>query len=493
MRIGRFIIFEDVEKDTVETEESRESIDTAGMSEKELVDFAFKILLDNRVISSGEQYTEPFDTQEDWDKWCTWAGRQGKIARSLRSLAKSAMSFKFTGDNEEALDVVRTMARKTHLNTKLIKAFKDWLKYGRCFIEPNWEITKVGNKVKGKDLIGVKVPNPTTIKVFRDSESDLRELKASWGELEKMRATYISEVKEGRGDGIIGFVQHWYKRHEKKAIFFEPDELIFIPREPDEKFPDGVSILTENYTNLMNKWGIERSQAIMAKRHTDPKHMFRLAKEWWNKLSVVKAKIEASGLKAGTDFYYPDGITVDIIEPKGSGIAIIKAQEHLENQVNAGIGFADSFTESDSSNRAVGEVQLQFFERDMRPDRATFAQILEDRLIIPYVVAKGFKEEDAPNFNFDDLTPKDEIEFMKALSPYLPYMTDSQLRKVFEDIGYPLAEDEEPNRPLQMTAELASQKGVPKDVLRTSKSVREEIKEEIKRLQAELKDVLGLG
>ena len=234
----------------------------------------------------------------------------------------------------------------------------------------------------------------------------------------------------------------------------------------------------------------------MAKRHIDPKLKFQVSKQWWKDLSTVKTKIEASGLKAGTDFYYPEGITVDIMEQKASGMPTIKAQEHLENQVNAGTGFADSFTDSESSNKSVGEIQMQFFERDIRPDRAVFAEILEDRLIIPYTVSQGFDEEAAPKFKFEDLTPKDEIEQTKALVPYLPYMTDSQLTKVFDDLGYPLEEGEEPMRPeqpAQLIAQLASSKNLPKSVVISSKDAKEELEEELALYKAELEGVVGLG
>lgn len=491
MRVLDF--FKKDESADVDNTGEKEEPNTTLMDEREFIDFAFQVLLNNRVVASGS-HSQPFSTQEEWDRWNAWAGRQGKMARTLRTLSKTTMSYVFKGDDDDALKDVRDMATNVHLRTALIKANKDWLKYGRCFIEPNWEITMVAGKETARDLNKVKVPMPSSMKVFRDNKDSIDELESGWRDLERTDKDYLSTVEVGRGDEVIGYVQHWNGRHEKKAVFFEPGEMIFIPREPDEVFPDGVALPAENYTNLMNKWGIEKSQAIMAKRFTDPKMMFGLGKEWWQSLKDVKRKIEASGLKAGTDFYYPQGVQVDIAEVKSSGMAVVKAQEHLENQVNAGTGFADSFTESASSNKSVGEVQMQFFERDIRPDRAMFAEVLMDELIIPFVVGKGHKAEATPIFVFEDLTPEDEIEKAKALTDYLPYMNDTQLRKLFKDLGYPIPDDEEVVRPpeaTQLIANLASAKNLPSSVAISSSDASDELELELQLYKNEIAGVIG--
>jgi hypothetical protein len=115
-------------------------------------------ILANKAVAD-KIYTPDFQPEGGWDKWCSWAAKQGKIARIIRSLAKNAMSFDFAGGDEKALEVVRQMARKVHLKTKLILAFKDWLVYGRTFIEPVWEI-----KGNSKDLVKVKIVAPQTMK-----------------------------------------------------------------------------------------------------------------------------------------------------------------------------------------------------------------------------------------------------------------------------------------------------------------------------------------
>lgn len=437
-------------------------------------------LLANKA-SADQIYTPDFEPEGGWDRWCSWAAKQGKIARIVRSLAKNAMSFDFAGGDEKALELVRQMARRTHLKTTLLLAFKDWLVYGRCFLEPVWEL-------KSKEIVKIKRVAPPTVRVFRDSESDVRELKEFLANTEY--ANYSAHLKTGTGDNVVGFVQFWERRHEGKAIFFTPDELIFIPRYPDHDCLDGISLLRENYTIIMNKLGMEKSQAIMAKRHIDPKLKFIIPEKWWGKRKEIISKIK-QGIKAGLDLFLPEGMDVDILETKGNPVAVIRAQQHIEEQFIASMGFADSFTESTSSNRSVGEVQLQFFEREIHPERTLFAEILEDRLIKPYVEAKLGKVE-PPRFVFEDLTPEDRIEKARILVPLFPYMTKSQVKKFFEDLGYPVPKEEEEELSQKLEAiDLATQKGVPKPVLSTSVEVREELRHEILRLREELKNALG--
>jgi hypothetical protein len=443
-------------------------------------------LLANQA-SVDKIYEPEFEPDGGWDKWCSWAAKQGKIARIIRSLAKNAMSFDFAGGDEKALELVRQMARRTHLKTVLILTFKDWLVYGRCFLEPVWEIKRTGSR-KGNELIKVKRVAPQTITVFRDNDREIQDLKEYLKNTEY--ADYATELKIGTGDNVIGFVQFWDKRHEDKAIFFKPEELIFIPRYSDHDSPDGISLLRENYTIVMNKLGMEKSQAIMAKRYIDPKLKFIIPDKWWGKRKKIIETIK-QGLKAGLDLFLPEDMDVDILEPKGNPIAVIKAQQHVEDQFIAAMGFADSFTESTSSNRSVGEVQLQFFERDIRPERALFAEILEDRLIKPYIEAKLGKV-DPPHFQFEDLTPEDQLEKARIMVPLVQYMTSGQLKKFFEDLGYPVPEEEEEDFSKKLRAiDLATQKGVPKPVLGTSVMVREEFAEEIRRLRNELARALG--
>lgn len=427
-------------------------------------------------------YSPDFQPEGGWDKWCSWAAKQGKIARIIRSLAKNAMSYDFVGEDDKAIEVVKEMARKTHFNNRLIHAFKDWIVFGRCFIEPVWE----GN-AKNKDIAKVKNVSPRTITVFRDNEEDVRALKDYLRETEY--SGYASELKANSGSNVIGFVQFWGQRD--KSVFFKPDELIFIPRYPDDDCPDGISMLRENYTVVMNKLGLEKSQAVMGKRHVDPKLVFTISQEWWPRRKEIIGSIK-KGIKAGLDIFLPEGNSVDILETKGNPMSVVKAQQHTEDQFIASMGFADSFTESTSSNRSVGEVQLQFFERDIRPERRIFAEVLEDQLIHPYVKQKLGNVKEYPYFDFEDLTPRDETQWAQIMVNYLPYMTQGQIKQLFEDLGYPVPEEDEEELSKRLEAlDLATQKGVPKPVIHKSVDVREEFKQEVDRLKKELEDALN--
>ncbi|RLI81666.1 hypothetical protein DRP04_05605 [Archaeoglobales archaeon] len=60
-------------------------------------------LLANKA-SADKVYDPNFELEGGWDKWCSWAAKQGKIARIVRSLAKNAMSFDFAGGDEKDVD-----------------------------------------------------------------------------------------------------------------------------------------------------------------------------------------------------------------------------------------------------------------------------------------------------------------------------------------------------------------------------------------------------
>lgn len=447
--------------------------------------------LSDASSAADEVYTPDFAPTGGWDAWCTWASKQGKIARITRSLAKTAMAFDFGCEDEKALKLVRDLSRKTHLKTTLIHAFKDWLVHGRMFIEPVYEISG-----KDKDLIKIKLVSPASMKVFRDNMQDITELKDYL--IGTDDANYATDLKTGSGNNIIGYMQCWEKRHEKEGVFFRPGDLIFIPRYPDHDSLNGTSLLQENYTTIMNKLGLEKSQAIMAKRFVDPILKFILPEKWWKDLAAIRAKVN-KGIKAGLNIWLPEGASMETVEPKGNPAAVIRAQNHTENQFVAGMGFADSFTESTSSNRSVGEIQLQFLERDIAPEREMLAEVLEDELIHPYVREKLGKSVGLPVFAFKDLTPKNEIEWAKIMVEYLPHMTDSQKLQLYDDLGYPVADGEElpqappapepqPNEPTQ--ADNASQKGVQKAVSKTAKGARESFKDEIDRLRTEIAEIL---
>jgi len=442
----------------------------------------------------GKIYDPNFVPSGGWDSWCEWAGDQGKMAHIIHSRAKNAMSFTLTSKDPQIQAAAFDMIKKIHLRARAIDFFSHRDVFGRCFIEPVWTTT-AGGKRTGLDKI--KNLYPPSIRVFRDNEQDVMTLKDYLENTDY--AAYALTLAAGTGDTVIGYVQHWEKRNvdakKDKAIFFRPDELIFIPRYPSSRNPDGLSLLKQNYVTIMNKLGIEKDQAIMAKRHGDPKHKFTIPDELWHTREVIKKEL-MKGIRAGLDFFFKgrrdtkgDKMDVDIVEPRGNPIAIIQAQKHIENEFNASMGWADSFTESGSSNRSVGYIQLAFFERNLEPERQLFAEILEDELIDPWLKAKGLPPG-MVQFKFSDLTPEDRLDKARIIAPMLPYLPSSVIKKFLEEMGYPVEENEKIREIMRVYA--ATRKGIPKPVLRGARSAREQFKEEIEAMKEDIEDVLGM-
>jgi len=500
-------------------------------------------------------YDPNFVPEGGWDRWCEWAVRQGKIARIIQSRAKNAMCGRLISDDEDEQDVLDAFARKLHLSTAMIQFFMDYEGHGRPFLEPVWSYDAFGNK---KDLAKLNFLYPSTVRVFRDNADDVRTLKEylKWRKDSKEIA-YQFKIKAGSGFNVIGYVQNfgtWIPPGIQTdpdgdgdpTVFFFPDELITLSRYPGPQTPDGLALTRQNYVIIMNKLGIERDQAIMARRHGDPKHKFVIPANLWDKREDIKRELKR-GLRAGYDFFFrgraskdeADAMDVTIVTPTGNPMSVAKAQDHIDDEFVGAMGFADSFTESGSSNRSVGEIQLDFFERDLAPERQRIAEILEDQLINPWLKAQGF-EEGSAWFQFEDLSLGDKVNKAQLISPLLMYLPASVLIRFLDNMGYPLSKDEiraltapapktpqDPGTPQQpgggdpqqqpaadpnttpalmqltkglppyirqalFTAALASQAGVPKPVLKTAKPAREQFKVEIEDMRDDIINMLGL-
>ena len=410
-----------------------------------------------KALQSVDNDTIP---EGGWDSWCRRVGKKGKIARIIRTISKNTMAFSWKGTNEAVVTDLNTLCKTISFKRKSIQAYGDWLKYGRTFIEPVFvvpdEITTDASK-GSIEMVKIKIVDPSTIRVFWDNQSDYNTLMG-YGKEDKGIRTYLKQVGVGVGDEAIGFMQTVLSRDTEDTsaldtqqtdqsaatrtmIFFTPDELIFIPRYPDHDVLEGMSLLRENYDTIMNKLGFSRSQAIMVKRHADPKYVFTVPKDRWGERRRVQEAIKF-GIKAGLDIFVPEGMTVSTLQTSGMGSGVISAIQFTEDEFNASMGFADSFSSSTSSNRAVGEVQLEFFERDVNDEREIFKEAYVNHLFSPYLKSKFGEDVEIPDMVFEDISPADNTENAKNAVPYMPYLIHSQLVKVFGDMGYPDSTDE---------------------------------------------------
>lgn len=410
------------------------------------------ILDRSKTSLSVDQEEEP---EGGWDAWCSRVSKKGKIARILRTISKNVMSFEWRGGDERARKKLENLTRSSHMKFKLMQAYRDWQVYGRFFMEIVWEWD-------GRRLIlrKIKVIPPATIKVYRDTREDIAALKMDVRDKTGYK-NFFKKLVPGAGDTIIAYVQSTGQfvnnkqetltdsarrnvgtdqRPDTDYIFFKPDELIFLPRYADHDLPDGISLLRENYDTIMNKLGYERSQSIMVKRHIDPKLIFTIPRDQWGDRRRIQQEIKY-GIRAGMDIFIPEGMLINILQSSGMGGGVSEAIQHTEDEFNASLGWADSFSQSDSSNRSVGAIQLEFFNRDIASEREIFTDLVMNRIVKPYV-RNNLGNVDIPELEWTDLTPEDRKQNTTLAVPYINMLTISQLLKLMDDIGYPVAQED---------------------------------------------------
>lgn len=458
-----------------------------------MADFSENPEADDMDIAPRRSVYDPqFTPPQGWDAWSEWASEQGKIARIVNTLAKAIMAFRLKSQLPDLQILCDGMVRENHLHTELTSSVRHWLVYGRTFMEPVWG----GYSGSKKKLVKLRLLYPPSITIFRNTDLDIENLKGALKETEYEQ--YAEKLVAGNGDTIVGYIQNYIpfaldRKKKTEIIFFEPEELIFIPRYPSARHPNGISLVAQNYVLIMNKLGMEKDQAIMVKRHGDPHHKFIIPADTWDdetSRNLLKDGFK-KGIKAGLDFFFRAGETeaermdVELVEPKGNPQAVSKAIDHLENQFNAAMCWADSFNESSSSNKSVGTIQLAFFEREIIPERRLFAEILEDKLIGPWLQANSQHPSDAW-FEFEDLTPEDRLQKMAIIGPIFQYLPASSAAKYLEDVGYPI----EDTAPGEQGGQF-SLKGVPRPVSSGTKSAREQLKTEIESMAEEIRDILG--
>lgn len=489
-------------------------------------------------------YDYGFEPPNGWVEWCSWALSKDVIARIVRTQAQNMMSFQFTHSNKDIAQKMNNLADRVGLGTDAIEGAIHWKGYGFAFFEPIW-------KLSGITIVGLERFKPIdawTMKVFFDTPSEVTILKAWLKKQGLAEQAYAADLQPGTGSKVIGFVQNWTRIYGTTQVFFQPDEIIYIPRHPGRFAREGMSQLRENYEPIMDKLGIRRSQTRMAKRYCEPKPQYTVPKSWWDNKDLEKIKADLKKLwESGKSLFLPEEWKAEILELKGNPVGVIRAQEHIDDEFNLGMGSFDSVAQSDTANRSTSDTQFAFFERELQPDRKIFALAL--RPFIEKWVRIELPEagKELPQMVFEDLTPDDNTARANIIQPLIQkgLVHKAALVKFYEDMKYPAPSDEEAEdiiatarsqstgqvgfqdpfgqsggdggdstppddktpaadkdpqkntEPAAATdkdqaAQLAAQKGVPTAVKSTSSSARDQIKDEIKEMRDDIVSHLGL-
>lgn len=294
-------------------------------------------------------------------------------------------------------------------------------------------------------IVDLLILNPMSVRICRNNLEDVQYLRSKFGNSKNTEfASYVNSdfCNVGNGAYIIAYVQYPFNEEGQESILFYPHELIFIPRYASHSYPNGVSQLREAYKEIVLREILEELMISSAKRWGDPILKFTVNQTIWQKKELVRNMLNQikQSRAAGMDFVTPEGVDSSIVESSG-GLNIVDGPlEYVNNKLNKIMQWADSFTESDSSNRSLGETQLSFMEIDAEPERKLFASVFYKCIFLPLVVANGYNESDCPVMTFDPINPKDKIEWGNFYSGLIDQMDSGQLNTFFEFIDLPYTE-----------------------------------------------------
>lgn len=479
-----------------------------------------------------EVYSNNWSPPGGWDEWCSWAITEGVVAAAVLTQAKNMMIGRFTHRDKEIARRMNEIADESTFQSDLIQGAIHWIGYGRVFFESIRLVN--GITVTGFDRL--KPIDPWTMKVFWDTPGEVRQLRLF---LEKSTnpadRLYANSLTTGTGSKVIGYVQNWNRIYGAKPVFFRPQDIIYIPRYPGRRAPEGMSLLRANYRTIQNKIGLEGVQAKMAKRFCDPKPEYTVPKSWWDHPKLDEMKEEAKKLwQTGKQLFLPEGWSSKILEVAGNPVGVIRAQEHIDDQYNAGMGTFDSKSDSTGANRATAEVQFKFFEVELQPERKIFLNAIRPIIREWVALVMPTAKAEPPEWTFEDLTPDDEISRGNLVAPLIVrgLAHKAAIVKFYVDLGYPVPSDEEAMEIIQVArasggssdpfgigggaglkdptgllrpqgalpttnnpvehSQLASQAGIPAGIRSPIKIAREQFKEEIEALRDDVVSHIGL-
>lgn len=291
-------------------------------------------------------------------------------------------------------------------------------------------------------IVDLLILNPASIRVCRNNMEDVQYLRSKFGNGKNSEwASYVNSnfCDAGNGAYIIAFVQYPFNEEGQESILFYPHELIFIPRYASHAYPNGVSQLREAYKEIVLREVLEEQMVSNAKRWGDPILKFSVNHNIWQRRDIVQKMLTQikQSRSLGMDFVTPEGVETSVVESSGGVDLIGGPLDYINNKLNKIMQWADSFTESDSSNRSLGETQLSFMEIDAEPERKLFSSVFYKCIFLPLCVANGYTETECPTMSFDPINPKDKIEWGSFYSGLIDQMDSGQLNTFFDFIDLP--------------------------------------------------------
>jgi hypothetical protein len=357
---------------------------------------------------------------EGWDEWYEKAyelvPEAGSAVEQIVALVSGCTWVAQKGD-DESLKALQEFALRPNimLGGAMFTGIWNYYTYGRCFIQAHQ--AKLNDPAS---VDAVKVPDPRTFKVYRDNEADYQKLK----EAVAKAGTTLPAIKDptAHTGKIIGFMQE--VAGTSKPLIFKPEDLIFIPR-ATPKYPDGISVLHNEYKKCVNIAGAEEMLARAARIYSNPPWYIKVGSPEFPcqpnasgqaMVDFVKGQLgalaEAGEVENITSLVLPNW--AEFILPVFNIPIAPVVVEHLYKQLNwllTGIGIPPAIMSAEGF-RATAQEALRFVEDRVHPVRERYQAELTARILLPYLTALHAGKPPGttwymPEWSWRDITPGD--------------------------------------------------------------------------------------
>jgi len=413
--------------------------------------------------------SELLDTPgEGWDAWFEDAYRLVPEAASAVEQVVALISgctWVPNREDEESLTMLSDfISRPTiMLSGAMNQAIWNYYTYGRCFIQ--------AHQLKRNDPTSIdvlKVPDPRTIRVCRDNEQDYAELQAA----SKASKTTLGAIKNptAHTGKIIGYIQAStigtlttgqpaQLQAASVPLAFKAEDLIFIPR-ATPAWPNGISILQNEYKACINIAGAEEMMARATRIYSNPPWYIKVGSQEFPcqpnasgqaMVDFVKAQLgalaEAGEVENITSLVLPNWaeFTLPVFNIPIANVVI----DHLYKQINwllTGIGIPPAIMSAEGF-RATAQEALRFMEDRINPIRERFQAEVTARIILPYLTAMHGGNPPGtswymPQWSWRDITPGDLDRVRETLVQAHggPFMSKNEARNIHGGLA-PMPED----------------------------------------------------